>query len=347
MRCASPAFVRRVLLAVVSLSCVAAACGNAGHGAETFYRGKQIHLIAGFPVGNDYDVGARLLVKYLPKYIPGAPAVIVQNMPQAASVAAVNYLYAQAPRDGTVFGSFSRNIVNDALTGEPNVRVDPRRLIWLGATSHPARVCVRRSDAPVKTPADLFTHEMIVSAGGASSSLAIVPTVLNKVLHTKFRIVEGYNGMGDSILAAVRGESQGVCASYGQFRIVDQLIREGKLVFLLRAEEAPIPEIPDVPSIFDYAKTDEQRALMRFAFASTEFGRPYAFPPGVPQDRVSVIRKAMADAAHDPQLLAEASRAKLDMTYTPPEMLERLVAKLYETPPALVATIKSILPNEK
>jgi tripartite-type tricarboxylate transporter receptor subunit TctC len=171
--------------------------------------------------------------------------------------------------------------------------------------------------------------------------------VLNKVLHTKFRIVEGYNGMGDSILAAVRGESQGVCASYGQFRIVDQLIREGKLVFLLRAEEAPIPEIPDVPSIFDYAKTDEQRALMRFAFASTEFGRPYAFPPGVPQDRVSVIRKAMADAAHDPQLLAEASRAKLDMTYTPPEMLEQLVAKLYETPPALVAAIKSILPNEK
>ena len=97
-----------------------------------------------------------------------------------------------------------------------------------------------------------------------------------------------------------------------------------------------------MPSIFSYAKTDEQRALMRFAFASTEFGRPYAFPPDVPQDRVAIMRKAMADAARDPRLLAEAGRAKLDMTYTPPEMLERLVAELYETPPALVATIKSI-----
>ena len=191
MRCASPAFVRRVLLAIVSLSCVAAACGSAGHGAETFYRGKQIRLIAGFPVGNDYDVGARLLVKYLPKYIPGAPAVIVQNMPQAASVAAVNYLYAQAPRDGTVFGSFSRNIVNDALTGEPNVRVDPRRLIWLGATSHPTRVCVRRSDAPVKTPARLRpTHERFGSAPAAPSSPAIDPTGVEQGAARQVRLVE-------------------------------------------------------------------------------------------------------------------------------------------------------------
>ena len=179
------------------------------HGAEDFYKGKQIRLIAGFAAGNDYDVGARLLAKYLPKHIPGHPTIIVQNMPQAASVAAANYLYTQAPRDGTVLGSFSRNIVNDALTGQPNIEVDPRRFNWLGATSHPARVCVRWYTAPVKTPADLFTHEFIVGAAGAASSLAIVPTVLNKVLGTKFHIVEGYQGMGDSILAVERGEVQG------------------------------------------------------------------------------------------------------------------------------------------
>jgi tripartite-type tricarboxylate transporter receptor subunit TctC len=170
-----------------------------GASAQDFYKDKQIRLIAGFPAGNDYDLGARLLAKYLPKYIPGEPSIIVQNMPQAASVAAANYLYAQAPRDGTVFGSFSRNIVNDALTGESNVTADPRRFLWLGATSRPARVCVRWFTAPVKTPADLFTHEFIVGAAGATSSLAIVPTVLNKVLGTKFNIVEGYQGMGDAM----------------------------------------------------------------------------------------------------------------------------------------------------
>jgi tripartite-type tricarboxylate transporter receptor subunit TctC len=315
--------------------------------AADFYQGKEIRLIAGFPAGNDYDLGARLLVKYLPKYIPGRPTIIVQNMPQAASVAAANYLYAQAPHDGTVIGSFSRNIVNDALTGESHVTADPRRFVWLGATSHPARVCVRTSTAPVKTPADLFTHEFIVGAAGATSSLAIVPTVLNKVLGTKFRIVEGYQGMGDAMLAAQRGETQGMCASYAQFRIGEQLIKDGKLVFLLRAEEAPIAGLPDVPSIFDYAKTGEQRQLMQFVFASTEFGRPYVLPPDTPADRAAIIRNAMAAAVRDPELIADAAGMKLDMSYTPPERLEALVAKLYRTPPALIATVKAIMPNEK
>jgi tripartite-type tricarboxylate transporter receptor subunit TctC len=321
--------------------------GAATAHSENFYQGKQIRLLLGFPAGNDYDLGGRLLVKYLPKYIPGRPTIVVQNLPQAASVVAANSLYAQAPRDGTVFGSFSRNIVNDALTGEPNVVVDPRRIIWLGATSHPSRVCARSSTAPVKSPADLFTHDFIVGAAGATSSLAILPTVLNKVLDTKFRIVEGYLGMGDVTLAVERGEIQGMCASYAQFRVADRLIQDGKLKFLLRAEETPIPGLSDVPSIFDYAKTDEQRQLMNFVFSSTEFGRPYAFPPGVPQDRVDTMRKAIAAAAHDPQLVAEAAAIKIDMSFTSPDRLAELVAKLYRTPPALIATVKKIMPNEK
>ncbi len=315
--------------------------------ADDFYRGKQIRLIVGFPAGNDYDLGARVLVKYLPKYIPGQPSIIVQNLPQAASVAAANYLYAQAPRDGTVLGTFSRNIVNDALTAQPNLQVDPRQFIWLGATSHPGRVCVRWFTAPVKTAADLFTQEFIVGAAGAGSSLAILPTVLNHVLGMKFHIVEGYQGMGDAMLAVQRGELQGVCASYQQFRVSEQLIHDGKLTFLLRAEESPMAEIPDVPSVFDFAKTDEQRQLMRFVFSSTEIGRPYVFPPEVPKDRVDIMRKAIADAAHDPELLAEAASIKMDMSYTTSERLTELVDQLYRTPPAMIGTIKALLPNVK
>jgi hypothetical protein len=149
------------------------------------------------------------------------------------------------------------------------------------------------------------------------------------------------------MLAVERGELQGACASYAQFRANEQLIRDGKLAFLLRAEETPIADIPDVPSIFGYAKTDEQRALMRFVFSSTEFGRPYVFPPAVPADRVAVMRKAVAAAAHDPDLVAEAASIKLDMTYSPPQRLETLVATLYQTPPALVETVKALLPGEK
>jgi tripartite-type tricarboxylate transporter receptor subunit TctC len=148
-----------------------------------------------------------------------------------------------------------------------------------------------------------------------------------------------------AILAMERGEVQGACASYGQFRIYEQLIRDGKLLFLLRAEETPIPEIPEVPSIFDYAKTAEQRQLMRFIFSSTEFGRPYALPPDVPSERVAIMREAFAAALRDPDLVAEAARIKMDMTYRPPDHLERLIAALYQTPPALIETVKKLVPS--
>jgi tripartite-type tricarboxylate transporter receptor subunit TctC len=148
--------------------------------------------------------------------------------------------------------------------GQANVTADPRQFNWLGATSLPSRVCVAWGTSPVRTPADLFTHELIVAGSGAGSSLSILPTVFNHVLGTKFRVIEGYKGTTDAVLAMERGEVQGVCATYGQFRIYDQLLREGKLRFILRAEEAAIPELAQVPSIFDFAKTDDQRRLMRF-----------------------------------------------------------------------------------
>jgi tripartite-type tricarboxylate transporter receptor subunit TctC len=325
------------------------ACGACGHvsaqPAQDFYRNKQIRMIVGHAVGNDYDLATRFLARYLPKYIPGQPAIVVQNMPQAASIVAANFLYVQAPQDGTVLGSFSRNLPSQALLGQANIEADPRRFNWLGATSLPVRVCVRSATAAVRNPADLFRREFIVGGAGAGSSLNILPTVFNHVLGTKFRIVSGYKGTTDAVLAAERGEVHGACASYGQFRVFEQLFRDGKLAFLLRAEEDPIAEIPDVPSIFDYAKEPGQRALMHFVFASTEFGRPYVFPPGVPKDRVEIMRKAFAAAAKDDELLAEAARIKMDMTYRSPEHLERLVARLYETPPTLIDTVKKLVPH--
>jgi tripartite-type tricarboxylate transporter receptor subunit TctC len=316
-----------------------------GQSSQDFYKNKQIRLIIGYPVGNDYDLAGRFLVRYLARHIPGEPTIIVQNMPAGASIAAANFLYAQAPRDGTVFGSFSRNMPSQALMGQVNVEADPRRFNWLGATSLPARVCVRWVTAPVRTPADLFNQEFIVGGAGPGSSLSILPTVFNHVLGTKFRVIQGYKGTSDAVLAMERGEIQGACASYGQFRIYEQLIRDGKLVFFLRAEETPIPEIPEVPSIFDYARTTEQRQLMRFIFSSTEFGRPYVLPPNVPNERVATMRKAFAEALRDPDLMAEAARIKMDMTYRPPDHLERLVAGLYETPPALIETVKKLVPS--
>ena len=324
---------------------LAVSFGAQGQNAQDFYRNKQIQLIVGYEVGNDYDVGARLLARHLPKHLPGQPAVIVQNMPQAAALVAANHIYVRAARDGTVLGSISRNLPSQAVMGLPNIEADPRRFNWLGATSFPGRICVATTASAIRTAADLFTHELIVGSVGAGSSTSIVPTVLNRVLGTKFRLIEGYRGAQDIVLAMERGEVHGACASLGQFSTHDRLFREGKLRMIFRAEESPLPEIPDVQSIYDYAKTAEQRQLMRFVFSSTEFGRPYLFPPEVPKDRVELMRKALAEAVKNPELVAEAAAMKLDMTYRAPEHLERLVADLYATPPALIENIKKIAPN--
>ena len=310
-----------------------------------FFRNKQIRMIVGFAAGNEYDIGARMLVRHYARHIPGNPTIIVQNMPQAASIVAANYLYTQAPRDGTAIGALTRNLVNQALLGHPNLVADPKKLIWLGGTSFPGRVCVVGAKAPVQKVADIFTKELIVGSNGAGNSTNILPTVFNHLLDAKFKLIEGYRGTPDIVLAIERDEVQGVCASYGQFRLNAKAFEEGKLKVLFRAEEAVMPEIPDAPSIYDFAKTEEQKQFMRFVFSSTEYGRPFVLPPEVPAERVQILRKAMADAVKDPELISEAEKAQVDMSWRSPEDLERITAALYQTSPALIEAVQKLLPN--
>ena len=318
-------------------------CANAQPAAE-FYKGKQIRLVVAHSVGADYDIGARLLAKYLARYIPGQPSIIVQNIPAGGGIIAANYLYSQAPRDGTVMGSISRNLPSQALMGQVRIDANPRRFNYIGATSLPSRVCIAWSSARVQTINDLFKYELIVGAP-SGTSLAGIPKVLNHVLNTKFKVIEGYRGPSDVIIAMERGEVEGVCSAYAQFRAHDQLFRDGKVRILLRAEETAVAELSHVPSVYDYAKTDEQRSFLRFVLSTTEFGRPYVMPPDVPGEPVAIMRKAMAAAVADRALVSEAEKMKLDMTYTSPEQLENLLTRLYETPPALIEAAKQLGSN--
>ncbi len=316
--------------------------------AETeaeFFKGKQIRMIVGFPAGNEYDLGARLLARHYSRHLPGAPGIIVQNMPQAASIVAANYMFTQAPRDGTAIGAVTRNIVNQALFGHPNLTADPQKMIWLGSTSFPGRICVVGQKAPVTNIAEIFTKELVFGSVGPGNSTNTLPTVFNHVLGARIKLIEGYRGTADVLLAIERDEVQGVCASNGQFRTVADSFRSGKLRVLFRAEEAKMADYPDAPSIYDFAKTDEQRQFMRFVFASTEYGRPYVLPPEVPAIRVATLRKALADAVADPELIAEAEKAQVDMAWRSPEDLERITAALYRTPPELIEAVKKLVPN--
>ncbi len=159
----------------------------------------------------------------------------------------------------------------------------------------------------VKSPEDVFTREVIVAGSGAGSSLSIVPAALNNLLGTKFKVVEGYQGSADAMLALERGEVDGICHTHGVFQSHHaQMVKDGALKILFHVEEADFHEDPSIPSIYKFAKTDKQKQMLRFLFSSTEFGRPYVTPPGVPAERVAALRKAFADALKDPALIEEA-----------------------------------------
>ena len=211
-----------------ALLVISLASGAQAQSAEEFYKGRQIQMIVGYEVGNDYDIGARLLAKYLSKELPGQPTIVVQNMPQASGVVSANHMYVRAARDGSVIGGISRNLPSQAMMHLPNIEADPRKFNWLGATSFPGRVCVATADAPVKTAADIFKTDLLTGGVGAGSSTSIVPTVLNRVIGTKFKMVEGYRGAGDILIAIERGEVQGVCMSLGQFRTSAAEIQGGQ-----------------------------------------------------------------------------------------------------------------------
>ena len=272
--------------------------GASGQSAQDFYKNKQIRLISGHPVGGDYDVGARFLAKHLQKHIPGQPAVIVQNMPQAASIVAANFVHNLAPRDGTVIGSFSRNFASQAMMGQPNIEADPRRFIWLGAYSLPSRVCVDWHTAPVKTPDDLFTHELIIAGGGAGSSLSIIPSVLNHVLGTKFRVIEGYKGINDASLAIERGEVQGpsACPTHTPTTTEQLILARASCASLFHAEEnAGCRKFRTCRHDLTRLCQDSQRTAAAAAvrvFERRVCDRPYAAPAGrsLLRDRVAAMR---------------------------------------------------------
>ena len=301
--------------------------GAHAQSAEEFYKGRQIQMVVGYEVGNDYDIGARLLARYLSKELPGNPTIVVQNMPQASGVVAANYMALQAPRDGSVIGGISRNLPSQAMMKLPNIEADPRKFIWLGATSFPGRVCVASADAPVKTAADLFNTELLTGGVGAGSSTSIVPTVINRVLGTALQ--DGRRAIAAPATSCSRSSAarcRRVCMSLGQFRTSEQKFKEGKLRYLLRAEESPLPGVAG-RAVDLRLRQDRRAAPVDALHLLLDRVRPaLSVPAGCAEGpRASSCARRSSAAVKNPELLAEAGKMKLDMVYRPPEHLEQVV----------------------
>jgi tripartite-type tricarboxylate transporter receptor subunit TctC len=314
-----------------------------------FFAGKSVDFIIGSAPGGGYGTYAMLLTRHLGKHLPGQPKVVGRNLDGAASLIAANLLYNRSPKDGTTFGALFMGAVMEPLIGDTSqTRFDPRQFHFIGSANRETSICVAWHDAPVKSFEDMFHKELIVGSSGVTSSIRQYPTVMNNVLGTKFKIIEGYPGSHQAALAMEKGETQGICGiQWTSFITNFQNWLDDKKVRIIAQisspEGDPTLNKMGVPKIWDHVKNDEDRKTLNVIFSQLAFGRPYVLPPGVPADRVEAYRKAFDATMKDPEFLAEAAKIKLNIDPLPGAEVQTIVEQIYATPPAQVERAKAAL----
>jgi tripartite-type tricarboxylate transporter receptor subunit TctC len=308
-----------------------------------FYRSRQVEFIVAAEPGSIYDTWARLLSRHMPKHLPGNPTLVIKNMPGGGHIRAAGYSFNAAPKDGSSIVTFSHNIPASYMLKNPAITFDVGRFQWLGSPDLPGRMCVVRPDARVQKAADLFTQELLVGGAGAGGGISQTPKLVSGLLGMKMKLVEGYKGGGDALLAVERGEIEGMCATVeGIENERGGFVAAGKLKALFNMERKAIPEL-EAPSIFDFAKTEEQRQVLGFYGSTMEFGFPAAAPPGVPADRVHALRRALDAAVADPAFRNEVTRAKMKSVPVTGEELKARMDDLIATPPDIISKTSTLI----
>ena len=352
-----PAF--RSFLGCASAALILAMTGQARSASNSsqdavaqFYRGKTVTIVIGSSPGGGYDLYGRLVAQTIGKYIPGQPRVIATNMSGAASVADAQYIYNTAPQDGTFIGLIYPGGVMEPLLGTKGpVHYDSTKFNFLGSANADAYLCAARADAPVKSIPDAMKTSIILGASAGGGSTHDFPTLLNNVIGTKFKIVSGYPGSTEISLAIMKGEVQGACG-LGWSTITSShpdWLRDKTVNILAQENMLPNPELQKlgVPLAISYAKTPEQRQIMKLIYSQPGFGRPFVMGPHVPANRVEALRTAFQKALSDPATVAEAKKAKLDLIPMWGPELEKTVADLYATPAAIVQKTKEAVSDQK
>jgi len=321
---------------------VASAAIVLAQGASDFYKGRTINLYIGYSPGGAYDLYARVIARHMGVHIPGDPTIVPQNMDGAVSLLLANYLYLVAPQYGSAIATFGRGIAFDPLLLSQGDAFDAQKMNWLGSANNEVSVCVAMKSSGITSFQDLFTKELTVGGTGASSDTDQFPRVLNAVLGTHFKVVQGYPGGNDVVLAMERGEVAGRCGwSWSSVLSTHKSwITDGRMIVLVQLSLTKHPDLPNVPLVMDFAKTDEQRQILKMMFARNVMGRPYVAPPNLPADRVAVLRQAFLDTMKDKDFLAEADKMQLEINPVSGEEVEKLVKEVYATPPDVVAKAK-------
>jgi tripartite-type tricarboxylate transporter receptor subunit TctC len=334
--------ISRVLVVALALGAVMPA--SAQDDVAAFYRGKQLRMVVGSAVGGGYDLFARIVARHIVNHIPGRPHIIVQNQPAAGGAVMTNQLYGQGPKDGTVIGVPINGIPTAPLL-QSGTQFDATKLIWVGSTNREAYVAFVWHTAPVEHIADLRSQEVVVGATTPGTTMVDFPLLVNDVLGFKFKIVRGYQGTPQINLAIERGEVQGM-GGIGWASVKAQTphwISDKKIKVLAQYGLKRHPELADVPTMLELAKSDADRQAMTMLFARTEYGRPYFLPPDVPEERVAALRRAFDATMKDTAFIAEAAKLQFDVDPLTGEQVQALVGQLAATPREIVTRVRTAL----
>lgn len=333
----------RTLAAVVlALAVALAAPRSSADAVADFYRGKTVTFIIGSGEAGVYDLGSRLMARYLSRYLPGHPTLVPQNMPGASSVRAASYIYSVASHDGTAFGTAQPTIVLNKLL-DPAAAYQPEKYTWIGRLQPVELVGVAWKAAADHTMADARERRLIVSASGASGTSAIVPWALNRIVGTHFQVVTGYQSLIPQLLAMERGEVEGIgSASLSDVLARQDWIKNGKVSFLYTISAQRSAKLPAVPAIVEFAPNEFDRTVLRLLGSVTDIGFTVMAPPGIPADRTASLRQAFAAMVKDPGFLAEAGKIGLEPEPLAGETLQKMVADTLGPSGAAVARLRAV-----
>lgn len=335
---------RQTFAALAAAAFSATLCAGAvAQSPAEFYKGKTVTIVVGFSPGGGYDVYARLLGRHLGRHIPGSPDIIVQNAPGAGSLTAVRQLDATLAKDGRYMTAFNPALLLDSLVNPEKTKFNFSNLAWIGSMYPDVRVCYFWHTTGIKTWDDLVARKEInIGATGRGTGAYINAAILKNLFNLNMRIITGFPGGAEQVIAIERGELDADCGSWSS--VSQEWLRERKVTPVVTFTQGKVEGLPDnVRYLGDFAKTQEQRDILALLTAGGELGRPYVMSQAVPADRVNAMRRAFDASMKDPALLAESAKLNSPILPTPGERAQQIIDRIYSAPPDLVDKARKVI----
>ena len=341
---------RRLSLASGALAAFVSLTGAAqAQSGGDFYKGKDLTILVGSGAGGGYDTTARILIRHIGKYIPGNPTFLVQNMPGAAGVAAMNHVVNNTPKDGLTIGISQSGTSFEPLfhqlsPGGNTAKFDGTKLNWIGSVEEAIYFFAFWNSSPVHTFDDLLKQEAVVGATSANSDEGLFSTLLNNMFHTKLKLITGYKSAGEVRLAVERGELQGNLNTYSSLMNGQPTwITEKKVRIPIQLTLTPFAPLGNVPMALDILKSEEDKRVLEVILAKSKLARPFVMADGVPAERVAIIRKAFVEVTKDPEFVAEANKTGINVNPVLADEVQKTVARVYATPEALLQRVRQMV----